>query len=154
MKQISKHPNYTISKAGQVWSKCYSKWLHGSKSHGYLVVTLDGHPHRVHRLILETYVGPCPKGMECRHFDGIRDNNKLENLCWGTRLENTQDAMRHGTHSCLQKHNKKQKLNETERKTIYYACRSGLYKTQELADAYYVSLSTILKIARKCELER
>lgn len=43
---------------------------------------------KVHRLILETFVGPCPPDMECRHLDGNPSNNKLENLKWGTAHEN------------------------------------------------------------------
>ena len=34
----------------------------------------------VHRLVLESFVGQCPKGMECCHYNGIRDDNRLENL--------------------------------------------------------------------------
>ena len=34
----------------------------------------------VHRLVLEAFVGPCPKGQECRHIDGDPKNNKLQNF--------------------------------------------------------------------------
>jgi hypothetical protein len=43
---------------------------------------------RVHRLILETFVGPCPEGHETLHLDDNPRNNRLENLRWGTRKEN------------------------------------------------------------------
>lgn len=68
---------------------------------GYWVVGLKriGHniPLLVHRLVLEAFVGPCPGGMECRHLDGNPRNNNLSNLKWGTRSENQQDSVRHGT---------------------------------------------------------
>lgn len=51
----------------------------------------------IHRAVLETFVGPCPIGEECRHLDGNPSNNRLSNLCWGTRLENQGDRERHGT---------------------------------------------------------
>lgn len=51
----------------------------------------------VHQLVLETFIGPRPNGMVCRHLDGNRTNNKLENLRWGTYDENEQDKARHGT---------------------------------------------------------
>jgi predicted XRE-type DNA-binding protein len=35
--------------------------------------------------------------MECRHLDGNPENNRVDNLCWGTRSENAQDSMKHGT---------------------------------------------------------
>lgn len=61
----------------------------------------------VHRLMLEAFVGPCPPGMECRHLNGVADDNRLENLCWGTHLENEMDRRRHGTMA-----NKNRKLSE------------------------------------------
>lgn len=51
----------------------------------------------VHELVLTTFVDPCPKGMECRHWDGNPTNNALSNLLWGTPKENGQDRVRHGT---------------------------------------------------------
>lgn len=50
----------------------------------------------VHRLVLEAFVGPCPEGMECLHKDDIPSNNRLDNLRWGTRLENHQDRRKNG----------------------------------------------------------
>jgi len=67
---------------------------------GYLLIDLHKASvkttYKVHRLILETFVGPCPSGMECRHLDGNPANNRLENLCWGTRSENARDTVKHG----------------------------------------------------------
>lgn len=52
----------------------------------------------VHRLVLESFVGPCPKGMESRHFpDGCRTNNKLSNLGWTTPKKNAMDRVIHNT---------------------------------------------------------
>ena len=51
----------------------------------------------VHHLVLEAFVGKCPEGMQCRHLDGTRDNNLLENLQWGTHEENEADKEKHGT---------------------------------------------------------
>jgi hypothetical protein len=66
----------------------------------YLVVCLYKNKkpkqYKVHKLILETFVGPCPPGMECRHLDGNPLNNRLENLKWGTSQENSDDIKRHG----------------------------------------------------------
>lgn len=50
------------------------------------------------RLVLQTFVGPCPEGMECCHSPD-RDiwNCKLDNLRWDTRLSNAEDKRKHGT---------------------------------------------------------
>ncbi|WP_396897297.1 NUMOD4 motif-containing HNH endonuclease [Mycolicibacterium fortuitum] len=51
----------------------------------------------VHRLVLETFVGPCPAGMEACHNNGDRFDNRLENLRWDTRSNNNLDKNKHGT---------------------------------------------------------
>lgn len=51
----------------------------------------------LHCLILEAFVGPRPEGMEARHRDGVRSNNTLRNLVWGTKKENADDRVSHGT---------------------------------------------------------
>jgi hypothetical protein len=55
----------------------------------------------VHRLVLEAFVGPCPPGMEACHNNGIRDDNRLENLRWDTRVNNHADKHKHGTYEKL-----------------------------------------------------
>ena len=51
----------------------------------------------LHCMVLDAFVGPCPEGMECRHFDGDPKNNWIGNLKWGTRSENANDSIIHGT---------------------------------------------------------
>lgn len=68
---------------------------------GYLCVKIshDGrslHP-LVHRMVLETFTGPCPEGMQACHANGLRQDNRLENLRWDTPRGNYQDRVRHGT---------------------------------------------------------
>jgi hypothetical protein len=72
---------------------------------GYLALQLHvqgkpGKPRhfRVHRLVLEAFVGPRPKGYVCCHADGTRTNNALSNLRWGTPANNSGDSRKHGTH--------------------------------------------------------
>lgn len=46
---------------------------------------------RVHRLVLETFVGPPPPGCEADHIDRDRSNNALSNLRWVTKSENNKN---------------------------------------------------------------
>lgn len=48
-------------------------------------------------VILMTFVGPCPDGLECCHSDGNYYNNRLDNLRWDTHQANIDDRTRHGT---------------------------------------------------------
>ncbi len=50
----------------------------------------------VHQLVLRTFVGPPPEGMEVRHLDGNPQNNALDNLCYGSRHDNIIDVYRQG----------------------------------------------------------
>jgi hypothetical protein len=67
---------------------------------GYLVVSLGRVriQHRVSRLVLEAFVGPCPLDMEACHDDGKKVNNCLTNLRWDTSAENGKDKAHHGVH--------------------------------------------------------
>ena len=69
---------------------------------GHLIVTLcasDGSRKiaKVHRLVLEAFVGPNPPGLECCHNNGDPSDNRVENLRWGTHRENMRDKIKHGT---------------------------------------------------------
>lgn len=110
-KQIPNYPRYAISKTGEILSICgrgvgqMRPWSDAVPAKpwlikGYLGVGIRNHQGRrkvcVHTLVLETYVGPRPEGMECRHLDGNTANCDLNNLAWGTQDENVCDRIRHG----------------------------------------------------------
>ena len=69
---------------------------------GYNCVALrrDGKTYtgRVGKLMLETFIGPCPAGMETCHGPNGRLDDSLGNLCWGTPSKNQgEDRVRDGT---------------------------------------------------------
>lgn len=68
---------------------------------GYLFVKLQQNGkrtnYRVHRLVLESFIGKRPNGMVARHLDGNRLNPSLDNLKWSTQKENMADMVQHGT---------------------------------------------------------
>lgn len=51
----------------------------------------------VHALVCASFHGPRPSGMEVRHLNGNPEDNRAENLTWGTQEENELDKVRHGT---------------------------------------------------------
>lgn len=71
--------------------------LHRAKG-GYLRVTIDGKPRSVHVLMAEAFIGPRPSGNEARHLNDVRDDNRIENIAWGTRGDNLNDLVRNGKH--------------------------------------------------------
>lgn len=52
---------------------------------------------RVHQLVMLTFVGPCPEGMEVCHEDGDPSNSYSTNLRYDTHAANQADMKRHGT---------------------------------------------------------
>ncbi len=69
---------------------------------GYRVVTLSKYGHRsdrrIARMVLETFVSPCPPGQEACHGPGGKLDDRLANLSWGTRSKNQgEDRVRDGT---------------------------------------------------------
>lgn len=80
----------------------YARKLHGQEltpwktPKGYPMVAISGKHRWVHRLVLEAFVGPCPTGSMARHLNDIKDDNRIENLEWGTPRENQVDRIRNG----------------------------------------------------------
>ena len=76
-----------------------SQSAHPDGGHKYLKLCRDGTSTtvRVHRLVLEAFVGP-PEGRMCCHINGNPADNRVENLYWGTNSDNQYDSVRHGTH--------------------------------------------------------
>ena len=152
MVQISGFPDYCAYASGRIWSTRSQRFLKPNKGakYPYVVLYKDGkrHEKRVHRLILETLVGPCPDGMEGCHNDGNRRNNGLDNLRWDTRKSNMHDAIRHGTHSCLRcgEQSGNSKLKEQDARMVIYTYRTGLFTFKEIAGFYNVVESTVNNI--------
>ena len=80
----------------------YSKTLNQFIGHGgYVYVSV--HTPRgqrstpIHVLLADAFIGPRPEGMEVRHLDGNPTNNDLKNLDYGTRQQNANDRVLHGT---------------------------------------------------------
>lgn len=117
---IEGFPGYKVGNDGTVWTqhqRIGNRWyiggpwkklaIHRSKPSGrrvttYCTVALSRGPeritHSVHTLVLRAFVGDPPTGFEGRHADGNTRNNRLDNLSWGTKIENAADRILHGTH--------------------------------------------------------
>ena len=93
----------TVTKKDGTQQVYKGKLLKGRASpRGHLSVQLSANSRPVgmciHRLIMLTFVGPCPEGMEVCHNDGNPANNRLENLRYDTHSSNAYDSVTHGVH--------------------------------------------------------
>lgn len=71
--------------------------LRAGLNRGYVYVHIASKMRKLHRLVLEVFVGPCPEGHEAAHLNGVRTDNHAENLAWKTHAENEHDKVVHGT---------------------------------------------------------
>lgn len=104
-------PGYEISSLGNVRSyrsingrgplKTTPRLLKSCKStYGYLQSHLyrDGRmfTRLTHTLVCEAFYGKRKQGMQCRHLNGDKTDNRLNNLRYGTSKENEADKIAHG----------------------------------------------------------
>lgn len=114
---------------------------------GYFTVYIKNKNRRAHRVILETFIGPCPDGHETCHLNGIRHDNRLVNLKWGTGKENSSHRKIHGTDACGERSGTS-KLKNEDIPAIFHLRKIG--KTlQEIATLYGVSKSSIGNITTR-----
>lgn len=100
---------YRIESDGRVFSTAHNWRGHGERqvtpivnSDGYISVRLSIKGKRrhipVHRLVAHVHLPPRPSlEHEIRHLDGNKLNPNADNLAWGTKSENAQDRLIHGT---------------------------------------------------------
>lgn len=94
----------------------------GTATGGYQVVGLYSSDNpatqRVHRLVLETFVGPCPPGHEGNHKDGNKANNYLYNLEYLTKKENFEHAIETGLFDVKGENHPQSKLTDVKVREI------------------------------------
>lgn len=107
-RQIFEWPEYEVSNLGRIRRKSaamgatvgaiINPWKTKNK---YLAVGLSRKSvvktKLVHRLVAETWIGSV-NGMDVCHNNGIRHDNRLENLRIDTRKGNMKDIYKHDTH--------------------------------------------------------
>ena len=103
-------PRYAVSSGGHVRGS-RGKILTGyTTDDGYRVVKIglgkSGKyvAKRVHVMVLETFVGPRPEGLQACHNDGNPNHNAVDNLRWDTPRNNSADKHAHGTHVVGESH--------------------------------------------------
>ena len=127
-KPIRRFPNYEASNLGRIRTTS-GKLSHKILQHKYEHVSV--HRYRktkrchyiipVHHLILETFIGPKPKGYYTNHRNGIKSDNRVSNVDLG--------------------------LKKGDLKTIRMLCKNRI-PVWMIADQFKVSVGTIYNIKK------
>lgn len=151
--------DYFAREDGSIISRKHGKFrkmsISYNKQNGYYSVRIGYEINKyktyyVHQLVMLAFAGVVPKGMEVRHFDGDRSNNRFDNLSYGTRRENHLDKKRHGT-SIDGERNHMAKLTQSDVNDIramYVKGKRG-FGYISISKKYDVQSSTIQKIINR-----
>lgn len=134
---------YSVSTKGNVIGpKGFQLKRHVNRM-GYFMVTIHNEKIRVasvHRLIGLTFLAPVPGKNMINHKNGIKTDNRVENLEWVNASENQFHALRLG----LVSRNGNAKL--TEDQVIEIKSMKGKISAPKLGEKYNVSSTTIYKV--------
>ena len=141
---------YEVSSAERVRSLRSGKLIGFYQNDGYRYIALPPAWRLhigVHRLVLMAFIGPEPAGCECCHNNGIRDDNRLENLRWDTSAGNQHDRVKHGTApSNPGERNGMARLDEKRIRVIRILCGAG-FDQRAVAEMFKCRQPAISRIA-------
>lgn len=164
-RDIPGFPGYRVGDDGSIWSNRrlgrryklsrdeplltddWHRLAPDKVKNGYIVVSLRHNGKRMmfplHRLVLESFVGPCPEGMEaCHSPDRTRSNCRLDNLRWDTRQANSDDQQKHGSRQRGER-NGHAKLTESVVREARQRYVHGDISIRKLATEYGISRLTL-----------
>lgn len=168
IRPIAGFPGYLISNKGDV----YSTWKQNGRKpaintgeiqrklkpsihkYGHVCARLSKnqtiYDKFVHRLALETFVGPCPEGMETCHNNGDPTDNRIENLRWDTHKANFKDAIQHQTLCRMDgEKNGMSRLTENQIREIRKLAKERTLTQKEIAEKFSIHEETVGRIHRR-----
>lgn len=140
--------NYSVDEEGKVKNDITNKELSPRTQQGYKHVTIyiNKKPKscRVHRLVATAFIPNSENKPYVNHLNGIRSDNRVENLEWATPSENTQHAVDTGLFKPTR-----------EKQVIQYSLNGdkiAIYRS--ISEAARKTNSSVEKIVNCCQLVR
>lgn len=139
---------YAVSNAGEVMSMNFKGSglpgiLKPGNCRGYHTVEIGPDKrYTVHRLVAQAFLGPRPAGMQINHKNGIKSDNRLENLEYCTQSANMKHAFATGLQSNRGERHSQAKLSEEKVMQIRKLLGLG-FKQWEIAELMGVTQPAI-----------
>lgn len=145
--------HYLVSDKGEVFNRHTQQKVAQRQRGGKYVccdLRVDGKKETfyIHRLVLETFTGPCPPGMEGCHNDGDPSNNNLDNLRWDTKEANAADTLEMGRHVPAGK------LDDLDRIAIWVLYHRLEWSQTQISEAFDIEQTSVSAALRKVEDEQ
>lgn len=140
--------NYSVNEEGKVKNDITNKELSPRVQQGYKHVTIyiNKKPKscRVHRLVATAFIPNIENKPYVNHLNGIRSDNRVENLEWATPSENTQHAVDTGLFKPTREKQVVQYSLNGDKIAIYRSISEAARKTN----------SSVEKIVNCCQFTR
>jgi hypothetical protein len=140
--RIKRIAPYRNTYPGRILAAC--KGVRGYQSVG-LYVNGVCHRETVHKLVYEAFVGLVPEGKNINHIDGVKTNNRVDNLEATTQRENLHHAYKLGLRHHGEEH-PRAKLTWEQVAEIRAKYVKNVYGIPKLAKEYGVGWSTVADI--------
>lgn len=142
---------YKVYRDGSIINKCNRKLKPRNNGFGYRKVglTINGKykSFMVHRLVAMCYIENPENKPQVNHINGIKTDNRVENLEWVTQSENMRHADKTGLRLMPRGEvNLNSKLKMSDAGLIRELYYSGLYTQKQLADLFSVSNQLVSRI--------
>lgn len=147
MKILNK--DYIVNKEGTIFSKRKEIYLKPNTiKGGYLQVALGSKSYLVHRLVAMTYLNNPLNYKYVNHKNGIKTDNRLENLEWCSHSQNIKHAYNTGLMSNKGDCARHKKLSSDVVRKIRELYQTGKFTQKKLAHMYKTHQTNISRIIK------